>query len=559
MNTDFPNRPPDTLPEKPKNIVICADGTGNTAIKGRGTNVFKMYEAIDQAGHRLHPHDQLRPQVAIYHDGVGTETVKWWRLLTGATGWGLSRNVKQLYAELARVYAPGDKIFLFGFSRGAFTVRTLAMLIHACGILDLSSERCRTNDAFWKTVNEAYREYRRAYNSYLTGLFSRTRPLTRARVAELRKRFSVPIPENEGTSKGKLIQFIGVWDTVDAVGLPFRVSQFVNAFIYAFKFPDRTLNSSVEHACHALALDEERESFAPVLWDESKTEAPHRIEQVWFAGVHSNVGGGYPKHGMSLTALDWMMWKAARFGLRFVPAERLSYRYHGDVDDKMYDSRAGLGVFYRWKPRDVEELCRRNGIVPKVHRSVFERIARNTEGYAPGSIPTEPQVVSSSASSVVTDTIRDLVAKQHGAGEPLLRQHAGVRRVGAWSYWLFVYAVLVTAGMTIVNWYGSVTSGVSGWKAIVWALATNVFTSKWIGLLLQTWWHHPILVAWLAGTFCLALWVDHRLDAAYSEFWHRNGLRLKLRRLMFSQVPCWGDVDPRGDLVGPTWSRRSEV
>jgi len=90
---------------------------------------------------------------------------------------------------------------------------------------------------------------------------------------------------------------MGVWGTVDAVGLPFRAADFVNRMIYAFKFPNRTLNTSVAHACHALALGEERESFAPVLWDESKTEDQKRIEQVWFAGVHLNVGGGYPRQG----------------------------------------------------------------------------------------------------------------------------------------------------------------------------------------------------------------------------------------------------------------------
>ena len=80
-----------------KNIVICADGTGNTTIKGRGTNVFKLYEAVDQSGHRLTPGPPpLIPQVALYHDGVGTESLKWLRIVTGATGWGLSRNVKQL-------------------------------------------------------------------------------------------------------------------------------------------------------------------------------------------------------------------------------------------------------------------------------------------------------------------------------------------------------------------------------------------------------------------------------------------------------------------------------
>src|SRR5262245_11960972 len=173
-----------------ENSVICADGTGNTTIKGRGTNVFKLYEAVDQAGHRYTP--GLTPQVALYHDGVGTESVKWLRLLTGATGWGLSRNVKQLYGELARCYASGDKIFLFGFSRGVFTVRTLAGLINACGILDLS--KYDKNVDFDKGIDRAYAEYRKQYNSWLISLFYRTRKLDAVRVAELRRQFSVRVP-----------------------------------------------------------------------------------------------------------------------------------------------------------------------------------------------------------------------------------------------------------------------------------------------------------------------------------------------------------------------------
>ena len=195
-------------------------------------------------------------QVALYHDGIGTESVKWLALLAGATGWGLTRNVKQLYGELARVYAPGDKIFLFGFSRGAFTVRTLAGLIHACGILDLS--KYRTNADFNRAVRDAYNEYRQLYNSWITRLFHKTRKLTPARVGELRSRFSVRVPEFDDPG-GRLIAFMGVWETVDAVGLPIRAADFVNRVIYAFKFPDRTLNLSVVHACHAVAIDEQRE------------------------------------------------------------------------------------------------------------------------------------------------------------------------------------------------------------------------------------------------------------------------------------------------------------
>src|SRR6187397_150500 len=118
----------------PKNIVVCSDGTGNTAIKGRGTNVFKLFEAIDLNGHKTRP--ELTPQVVLYDDGVGTETFKPLKIFTGATGWGLSRNVRQLYKELVRIYDPGDRIFLFGFSRGAFTVRTLVGLIAKIGLVD---------------------------------------------------------------------------------------------------------------------------------------------------------------------------------------------------------------------------------------------------------------------------------------------------------------------------------------------------------------------------------------------------------------------------------------
>src|SRR5512138_2215327 len=137
-----------------KNIVICSDGTGNTAIKGRGTNVFKIFEAVDIYGHWTNP--ALRPQVAIYDDGVGTESFKPLRLLSGAFGWGLGRNIRQLYTELVRVYEPGDSIYLFGFSRGAFTVRSLAGFIGICGILD----RAKLGDGDVRVrVEEAYRAY----------------------------------------------------------------------------------------------------------------------------------------------------------------------------------------------------------------------------------------------------------------------------------------------------------------------------------------------------------------------------------------------------------------
>ena len=113
------------------------------------------------------------------------------------------------------------------------------------------------------------------------------------------------------------IHFIGVWDTVDAVGLPFHISDLINALIYRFKFPNQRLSEQVDHAYHALAVDDDRHSFHPLLWDQraSSSGKSQKIDQVWFAGAHANVGGGYPKQGLSLTAMHWLMTKAQNAGL----------------------------------------------------------------------------------------------------------------------------------------------------------------------------------------------------------------------------------------------------
>ena len=131
-----------------------------------------------------------------------------------------------------------------------------------------------------------------------------------------------------------------------------------------------------------------------------------RVEQVWFAGAHSNVGGGYPQQGMSLVALDWMMSKAEKQGLRFSTFERELYRGQQGFADKLYNPRSGLGIFYRWKPRNVTALCAEKGIAfPRIHASVIERIVQAPEGYAPGNVPprcavvtTEERLVSSTPS-----------------------------------------------------------------------------------------------------------------------------------------------------------------
>jgi uncharacterized protein (DUF2235 family) len=503
----------------PKNIIICADGTGNTTVKGRGTNVFKLYEAVDQNGHRFD--DTAVQQVAIYHDGVGTESLKWVRIFGGVFGWGLSRNVKQLYGELARVYDRDDRILLFGFSRGAFTVRTLAGLVTSCGILDPS--RYSTNYGFRRAIRQAYRFYRRKYQT----VFSRMlRGTVTIEDKELRTRFSVGI-EAFADPDRRIIEFIGVWDTVDAVGSPFGFADIINSMVYRFKFPDTTLSPEVAHACQALALDEPRQSFKPVMWCEEPGDAS-RIEQVWFAGSHSNVGGGYPRQGMSLVALDWMMRKAEAHGVRFLPQHRLLYQDGTDVDDKMYDPRAGLGMFYRWQPRNVAELCRRNNVAPKVHRTVFQRIARNTEGYAPGSVPPDSGVITTS-SPEVSESIRRLVASHHDGGRSLIERERRAHLLGATAYWLMILTSLACALLILATYYADLRS-IGGWRERTHAMVHTLISTNWIAVTARTVWHYP----WLLAGAMLALWinlrVDRHLDARYSEFWHR--LRAPLRALL---------------------------
>jgi len=509
-----------------KNIIVCADGTGNTTIKDRGTNVFKLYEAVDQNGHRRDP--SLMPQIAIYHDGVGTETLKWVRIFAGATGFGLSRNVRQLYGGIARVYEPGDHIYLFGFSRGAFTVRTLAGLILTCGVL--KADAYRTNNEFRRAVRQLYASYRQKYEA----------PVANAVAAAVR-RLRPPRPVDiklTVTPQDARIRFIGVWDTVDAVGLPFPVADKFNEYVYAFKFRTTKLDPRVDFARHALALDEERESFAPVVWDEREAREG-QIRQVWFAGVHSNVGGGYPRQGMSLEALEWMMAEAHNTGLRFVPGDRERYYEHADVNDKMYDPRAGSGIFYRWQPRNVEALRAGKSAGPAlVHRSAFERIARNTEGYVPGSLPPEVEVVSSTMGPTDwrTRAIETCIKDAHAGGPSLVERYQSTLKLGEISYWLSLAATLLVAAIGLVvyvqqAWDAAANPTVPKKLA---AIASGIVRLEWVVSAATTLWNNPIVltlgVVLLALGFGLQLWTDRTMDRRYATFWHpqRDQLRVAL-------------------------------
>ena len=359
-----------------KNIIICSDGTGNRGGKTRGTNVWRIFNAVDRHGTKTR-------QITYYDDGVGTERLRWWRLFTGAFGWGLARNIREAYAFLAMHYEPGDTIFLFGFSRGAFTVRSLAGLICKHGIPkhDVVTQPRRQREAVLRCILEAYR----------------SKPGSRRQTARLNRASRLGVnpccfPAGEDC-------FIGVWDTVDAVGVPFDELKRAISWIWSvtgnllWNFHDYKVPTTVCHAYQALALDDERKTFHPVLWEaqpgrkdsgvvEGKkpdgAEGEKRkqtVEQVWFAGAHANVGGGYPKDSLAHVSLDWMMGKAESCGLRFTDGAREEVQRTADAHGRLYDSRGGWGAFYRPSLRNpyAEDCC------PKVHVSVKERIDRGTQ------------------------------------------------------------------------------------------------------------------------------------------------------------------------------------
>ena len=432
-----------------KKIVLLSDGTGNGAAKRHKTNVWRLYRALD-----LHRADQI----AMYDDGVGSQQFLPFKLLAGAFGWGLKRNVIELYAFLCRTYAAGatedesDRIFLFGFSRGAFTVRVLVGLIDACGLYTaFESERdlqavARANYAIYR---EKYRGWR------LARLLPRLRH--RALVRDRGRLEHAVRPK---------IACIGVWDTVDAYGLPVdQLAVLWDRWISALRFEDRRLGGQVGKACHALAIDEERHTFDPVLWDERGERDPSRIEQVWFPGVHSDVGGGYPRHELALVSLDWMLSRVEAGagnpdGLVFQADLRDAFRRRCDWNGAQHDSRAGLLAFYRYRPRRIDALCRSAGAAgggagpPKVHRSAFERIRERVVPYAPTGLPARYDIVATRGAPPQFEDD----AEKDARCAAMDRAHDVIYWRG-WLYWGFVAGALwLLASPALVRWEPCIAS-----------------------------------------------------------------------------------------------------
>lgn len=325
-----------------KRIVICCDGTWNTPDQmDQGcrcpSNVVKVARGLAPIDGRG------LVQVVYYHPGVGTGR-GFDRLFGGAFGDGLEGNIEAAYRFIVDNYREADEIFLFGFSRGAFTVRSLAGFIRKCGLLE---------KVHAEMFPEAFALYRRHDPT-----------ADEPDVVDFRQRYSRAIR----------ITFIGVWDTVGALGIPGGLWRYFARRRY--EFHDVSLSRQVRYAYQALAIDERRTSFRPTLW-QTAGEPTQTVEQVWFPGVHTNVGGGYRDAGLSDCAFEWMKEKAVAAGLAFDE----TYLHASTRPNPLGELRNSMTLGYRLLGEYLRPIG--DGQAQSVDASALERRARDEPPYRP--------------------------------------------------------------------------------------------------------------------------------------------------------------------------------
>ena len=281
-----------------KRLVICCDGTWERIYRGALTNVALTARAIA-------PRDAKgQPQIVYYSCGVGASLggLSMWDGMTGAD---LDQHLLDAYLFLNFNYEPGDQIYLFGFSRGAYTVRSLAGLLRKCGIL----RREQVNQA--GAALQLYRDGRIETDSSTAAHFRYAHAIAWPRVDKGAMQLGAPTVDLR-------IRYLGVWDTVGSLGIP-RVLPFAIGLNKQYQFHDTSLSRAVEFARHAVAIDEKRAAFAPTLWSNlhklNAPGAPPRALQHWFPGDHGGVGGGGNAQGLSNCSLLWVLEGAEQAGL----------------------------------------------------------------------------------------------------------------------------------------------------------------------------------------------------------------------------------------------------
>ncbi len=330
----------------PKKLILFADGTWNKPEqKDRDrvspSNVVKMARALD-----VYDSNGLE-QRRFYDRGVGTEGGILIKLAGGMTGLGISQNIKDLYRFLINNYESEDFVYCFGFSRGAYTVRSLSGLLDKCGLL---------KKEFSNKIKEAYRLYKK-----------RNLSADSPKIVEFRNKHCVECK----------IHFLGVWDTVGSLGLPIPGLRLLTRPFY--KFHNEKLSPIVQNAFQALAIDEQRKHFSPSIWKKEGVQSYQKIEQVWFPGVHTNIGGGYVDAGLSDTAFLWMRAKAEACGLKY----NNEYIDKKIIPDSFGELRNSRKLFYRLFRKFDRPILQAENANEFIHYSALDRLNEITITYLP--------------------------------------------------------------------------------------------------------------------------------------------------------------------------------
>ena len=332
-----------------RRLVICNDGTWNSPDdKDRGktkpTNITKISRAVKPVT------EDNTTQIVYYDEGVGTGFGD--KAIGGITGYGLSKNILQSYRFISHNFQEGDEVFLFGFSRGAFTSRSLAGFINKVGLL-------AKDDVFY--LPKLYEFYKNGASKEEVAEFYQEKNLHRHNLR---------------------IKMIGVFDTVGALGIPIGgINGLLSRMkVLKLKFHDVSLVPIIDHAVHALAIDERRVPFAPTLW-QKPDNSNATLEQRWFAGVHSNIGGGYNPDDLANFALQYMVSKAKECGLQF-DDDYLSF-YGGGVDEEIRDS---MSFKYRLLGKNIREINMQGGTNEVIDESVLAKMSEDSD-YQPVNVP----------------------------------------------------------------------------------------------------------------------------------------------------------------------------
>jgi uncharacterized protein (DUF2235 family) len=296
-----------------KRIALFCDGTWSDLEDGRpDTNVLLLYKSVA-------PSDGPITQISEYIDGVGAKKNK---LTGGIWGKGLDEKILQAYVALCGHYEVGDEIYVFGFSRGAYTARSLVGMLRKCGVMKREELKERAEQAM-----DLYRKRSAGGPDSAEAQAFRS-----AHAVAHADNSLVDIPDNlarpEDAARMLRVRYLGIWDTVGALGVPETIpfSAWINQ---KHRFHDLALSRIVQWARHAMAIDETRNSFEPSPWSQESLIAinsmhrEYRVEQDWFSGDHGSVGGGYKERRLADGALIWVAEGAERAGLKF--SDQLGY------------------------------------------------------------------------------------------------------------------------------------------------------------------------------------------------------------------------------------------